>query len=214
MRRTQKVNRIKQAVGWGGTLLLFFLISACGSIGGSGQCGGAEDSGSCVRVESIIPAYLGGNTSNVDAAMNVCSVDPSTGVATVEVFTDHSAAIQVSNSSLPGAPANTTRIITLRDYSVEYSINRCPAGSVCPALTLLTVAPGQTTVIPANGSTTFSLPFVPLATKDEYVRLGGSLATYPSYTALYTITGTDSFNKSVSIQGAAEFTIGDFSNCP
>jgi len=207
------VNRIKRAAGWGGTLLLLFLISACGSVGGSGQCGGAEDSGSCVRVESITPAYRGANTSNVDAVMDVCAVDATTGAQTLEAFSDHSAAIQVSNDSLPGAPSNTTRIVTLRDYSIEYSINRCPAGSVCPALTLLTVAPGQTTVIPANGSVTFTLPFVPLATKDEYVRLGGSLGTFPSYTALYTITGTDSFNKSISIQGAAEFTIGDFNNC-
>lgn len=206
------MNRIKRAAGWGGTLLLLLLISACGEVGGSGQCGGAEDSGSCVRIESIIPSYLGANTSNVDAAQDAC-VDSTGAVTGIESFTDHGAAILVSNSSLPGAPANTTRIVTLRDYSVEYSINRCPAGSVCPALTLLTVAPGQTTVIPANGSVSFTLPFVPLATKDEYVRLGGSLGTFPSYTALYTITGTDAFNKSVSIQGAAEFTIGDFNNC-
>jgi hypothetical protein len=81
-------------------------------------------------------------------------------------------------------------------------------------LDTLTVAPGQTVTIPPISSVTVTLPFVSLAKKSEYVSKGGSLLAYPSYTATYTITGTDSFHNSVSVQGSAQFTIGAFDNCP
>src|SRR3569832_2455269 len=96
-----KVNGIKRAAGWGGTLFLLLLISACGDVGGSGQCGGVQDSGSCVRVENIIPTYKGANSSNVDTVLKTYTNDPETNTPlTFEIFTDHSAIVTVTNVPL------------------------------------------------------------------------------------------------------------------
>jgi len=207
-----KVNGIKRAAGWGGTLFLLLLISACGDVGGSGQCGGVQDSGSCVRVENIIPTYKGANSSNVDTVLNACTFDPVTGAPlTFEIFTDHSAIVTVTNVPLPGAPLDSPLPVTLLDYSISYSVNRCPAGATCPALTPLVAS--QSTLVLPNISTSFTLPFVPLSTKQEFVSLGGTVNSFPSYTATYVITGTNASKKPISIQGEAEFTIGNYDTC-
>jgi len=206
------VNRFKRATGWVGTLLLLLLISACGDVGGSGQCGGVQDSGSCVRIENIVPTYKSTPTSNVDAVLSACSVDPVTGAPlTFEIFTDHEATLTVTNVPMPGAPLTSPEPVTLLDYSITYSVNRCPVGATCPALTPLVAS--QTTLVLPNISTSFQLPFVPLSTKQEYVSLGGSVNSFPSYTATYVITGTNASKKPISIQGEAEFTIGDYNTC-
>ena len=185
-----------------------------GGIGGSGQCGGASDANSCVQINAIQPVYLGQTTSNVDALQRNCATATST-TPTPEPFTDHNAMVTISNEPLPGvgpgATASTT--VTLQDFSIRYTLNACPAGATCPGLDTLTGAPGPTRVIPPGGSVTITLPFVSLATKSEYVSKGGSLLVPPSYSATYTITGTDLFHNSVSVRGSAQFTIGDFDNC-
>jgi len=187
-----------------------------GSIGGSGQCGGASDANACVQIDTIQPVYLGQTTSNVDALRDNCATATST-TSTPEPFTDHNATITITNAPLPGVgpgvgpTAETT--VTLQDFSIRYTLNACPAGATCPALDTLAAAPVSTVTIPARGSVTITLPFVPLAKKFEYA-IVGSLSAFPSYTATYTITGTDTFHNTVSVRGSAQFTIGDFDNCP
>jgi len=192
-----------------------------GGIGGSGQCGGASDADVCVQINAIEPVYLGQTTSNVDALRDNCATATST-TPTPEPFTDHSAMVTISNAPLPGIGPGTTAstTVTLQDFSIRYTLNACPAGATCPALDTLAAAPVSTVTIPARGSVTITLPFVPLAKKFEYVSKGGSLGVpsgpnpvYPSYTATYTITGTDLFHNSVSVRGSAPFTIGDFDHC-
>jgi hypothetical protein len=195
---------------WGG-IGLVLVVTACGDIGGSGQCGGVESSGTCVQIESITPTYQGSSTSNVDAVQDVC--DATTTPVTVEAFTDHGADITISNTYLPGVDTSLSMPVTLQNYSISYSVNNCPAGATCPALDTLTVAPGQTVTIPANSSVKATFPLVQLQKKAEYVSKGGSLFSYPSYTAHYIITGTDLFNHSISVEGFTEFTIGDYDNC-
>ena len=178
-----------------------------GSVGGSSQCGGSNDSDACVRVVTVEPTYLDQTSSNVDVVQVTCPDN------TPEPFTDHAATVTLSNAPLPGVGPSADTSVTLRDFSVRYSLNACPPGATCPALDTLTVAPGQTVTIPPNSSATVTLPLVSLAKKFEYVSNAGSLSAYPSYTATYTITGTDSFHNSVSAQGSAQFTIGAFDNC-
>ena len=188
-----------------------------GSIGGSGQCGGASDANACVQIDTIQPVYLGQTTLNVDALRDICTPATSTAPAVLEPFTDHNATITITNAPLPGVgpgvgpTAETT--VTLQDFSIRYTLNACPAGATCPALDTLAAAPVSTVTIPARGSVTITLPFVSLATKSEYVSKGGSLLVPPSYSATYTITGTDLFHNSVSVRGSAPFTIGDFDHC-
>jgi hypothetical protein len=196
------------------SLTLGLLGCDSGSIGGSGQCGGASDADVCVQINAIEPVYLGQTTSNVDALQDICSAATST-TSTLEPFTDHSARVTISNEPLPGVGpgANASTTVTLQDFSIRYTLNACPAGATCPALDTLTVAAGSiVTILPGN-SAIITLPFVPLAKKFEYVSKGGSLLAFPSYSANYTITGTDLFHNDVSVRGSAQFTIGDFDNC-
>jgi hypothetical protein len=184
------------------------VLGCSGDIGGSGQCGGSNDSDACVRIVTIEPVYLDldKTTSDVDVVRGACpSGDP-------EPFTDHNAKVTLSNSPLQGVGPIADTSVTLGDLSIRYSLNACPAGATCPTLDTLTLA--QTVTIPPNSSVTVTLPFVSLAKKFEYVSKGGSLLAFPSYTATYTITGTDSFHNSVSVRGSAQFTIGNFDSCP
>jgi hypothetical protein len=74
----------------------------------------------------------------------------------------------------------------------------------------------ESIVIPAGQTVTVTLPFVPLSTKQEYVRAGGELGNAPpSYSATYTFTAqTIGVNDTFTVQGSAQFTITDFNNCP
>jgi hypothetical protein len=192
------------------SLTLGLLGCDSGGIGGSGQCGGASDADACVQINTIEPVYLGQTTSNVDVLRDRCT---SGQTSTDEPFTDHNATVTISNTPLPGVGPTGSTSVTLQDFSIRYTLNACPAGATCPALDTLTVAPGLTVTIPPRNSVTITLPFVSLATKFEYASKGGSLLAYPSYSATYTITGTDAFHNSVSVRGSAQFTIGDFNNC-
>ena len=165
-------KKTKNWLQWGFFVLLFVAFTACGDIGGSGQCGGGSETGTCLRIENISPGdEKNKNSSNVDAFFSVC-----TATSTLEVMTDHVAEITVSNRRIPGSIIVLSDVsdITLRDYTITYSNNDCPVGVVaCPDLGTLRVAPGQTQIVKADQTITFTLPFVPLRIKQDYVRSGG-----------------------------------------
>ena len=195
------------------------LLGCDSGIGGSGQCGGANDSDACVRIDKIEPVSVGQTSSNVDVIRDICTPDnPTTPTdeTVLEPFADHNAIVTISNAPLPVVgPVAVDVSVTLQDFSISYTLNSCPAtSSGCPSLDTLRVVPGQTVTIPPRSSVAITLPFVPLAKKLEYLSRGGGRDAYPSYTATYSISGTDAFNNSVSVQGAAQFTIGNFDLCP
>jgi len=211
-------------------ILFLLLVTACGDIGtligdlaggdvgGSGQCGGAGETGGCIRIESIVPEFDGKNTSNVDSVQDTCNLfemrTATTPIAPkYEVYKDHSAKLTISNRPLPGVQPTDISDVTLEKYAITYRVNRCPAGGNCPPISELFVAPGETMVIPSNGSITVILPLVPIATRMAYVGLGGTDSHKPSYTATYSFTGTDSFRHPVSVVGSTEFTIGNYDRC-
>ena len=184
------------------------------SLGGSGQCGGSNNSDACLQITQIAPVYLNQASSNVDVVRDICTPATDTTAAVVEPFTDHSATITITNSRLPGVGPAAPTTVTLQDFSISYTLNSCPATSVgCPPLDTLPAVPGQTVTIPSGTSVSITLPFVSLAKKLEYVNRGGSLNAYPSYTATYILAGTDTFNNAVSVRGSAQFTIGNFDYC-
>src|SRR6266849_5753642 len=59
------------------------VLGCSGDIGGSGQCGGSNDSDACVRIVTVEPTYLDQTTSSVDAVQDTC---PS---GTPELLADH-----------------------------------------------------------------------------------------------------------------------------
>jgi hypothetical protein len=193
-----------------GLALLLLFISACGEIGGSGQCGGGEATGSCVRIESITPKYRDKNTSSVDVVQGNCG----TGTSTPEFFAAHNAELVISNRPIPPLKKEDISDVTIQNFSISYVkvLNNCPLGATCPPLISRDLL-GQTVRVPVDGSVTVTLPFFDLASKKEYTDLFGSTSAFPRYNANYRITGTDSNKKSISVEGSAEFEIGNFDNC-
>ncbi|GIX47657.1 MAG: hypothetical protein KatS3mg131_1868 [Candidatus Tectimicrobiota bacterium] len=216
-RQAPLVQGWQQWQGWWAVLAgVLLLLAGCGTPGGE-ACGGAGDFVACLAITSIQPININEEpTSNVDAVRDVCDVDEETGELELEPFGDHNATITFANTTFPGASAGLA--ITIENFAVSYTLNDCPAQATgCPPLTGFTVSPGQTLVVPADGSVEATFPFVPLRVKDEYVAKGGELFSsfLPSYTANYVFTArTDLFQESIRIEGAAEFTIGNFDNCP
>lgn len=193
------------------------LLGCDSGIGGSGQCGGASESDACVRIDKIEAISADQTSSNVDVIRDICTPDnPTTPTdeTVLEPFGDHNAIVTISNAPLPGVGPIADTSVTLQDFSISYSLNSCPASAIgCPPLDTLRAVPGQTVTIAPGSAVAITLPFVPLAKKIEYVRKGGALSGFPSYTAIYIIAGTDAFNNSVSVRGAAQFTIGNFDFC-
>ncbi len=194
---------------------LFLPLLACGDIGGSGQCGGVDVSRACLKIESIAPTYepSGGPTSDVDAYQDTCDPGPP---VVFETITDHDATVTFSNKPVGDAPSNAIPDVTITQYTITYTLNSCPAGMTCPAITPGPVTVFQTFLIPANSTVSVDLKFVDLQMKIDYSNNAVPFPPpflYPSYTATYTFSGTDHFQHGVSATGFTEFTIGDYDNC-
>ncbi len=189
-------------------LISVLALSGCGNeIGGSGQCGGAGDSGACVKLESITPT----DTSNVDAFRTTFDCNADGTADDPEPFTDHNATVSISNTIVPNFPGDILPDVTLTNFRIEYRLNFCPAGFSCP--NLISVDVSETLFIPADGSLTADIKFVDLEKKFEFQGGVSSSSVYPSYSATYTFTGTDIFQNNISVSGSTEFTIGDYDNC-
>jgi hypothetical protein len=187
------------------------LLVSCGEPGGEG-CGGIEDIVSCVSITSITPTNIAGeSTSDVDVVRDICSVDTTTGEATLEPFGAHNATITFSNTAFPGSSGS--QAVTLQSVSVSYRLNTCLSGAVCPPLPGFTQSV-STLVIPESSTVSGTFPFVPINVKEAYVDQGGDTTRFPSYSADYIFTGqTQFFSETITIQGSASFTLGNFDLC-
>ncbi len=214
MRRRQMTQQ-----GLKGLFLIVLILASCSSPsdnGAGGGCGGSEAAITCLNVTGITPTSLTVDTTNVDALQDQCR-DPATGAVTgVEQFGDHNASVTLVNTQFPTSRATDPAFdIGVIGYSVTYKLNLCPAAARgCPPLTGFTS--GASIVIPVGQTVTVTLPFVPISTKNEYVRAGGELGiAAPSYSVTYTFTAqTIGLNDTFTVQGSAQFTITDFNNCP
>jgi len=202
----------------GGLLGIAMLVaSSCGDIGGSGQCGGAESSGICASIVSIVPTDTlnGVTTSDVDATQDPCTATGTgtgTGSATVEKWGEHAAIVTFSANLLPGVTAPpAASFVTFNQYSIVYTAS--PAGTAGPPMASFTGGAPTTITVTTTGTVTVTLTLVSIAQKKAYVAAGGSLTTPSAYTATLTFTGTDEFGKSVSIQGETQFFIGNYATC-
>jgi len=203
--------------------VVFCIVSAVGILFGcetnpDDNCGGLDDIVSCVSVSNIAPSDSNGAAStNVDAVRDICSTD-SSGTPTLEPFTDHNAAITLTNAQF--TTASDSFDVEVHHYSITYTLINCPAAATgCPPLT--GVEGERTFVIPKGGQVTATFPLVPLAVKQEYASEGGEVgasgsgAPFPIYTATYVFTATtEPFSTEIEISGSQDFTIGNFDNCP
>ena len=188
---------------------LLMLLYACGEIGGSGQCGGVEDSGVCVTVVSIEPFDETTDTADVDAfAAEDCDGDLLT--LDPEPLFKHSATVTLSADLIPILTAPPApEFVTFTSYTIDY----IPSDAnliFAPALT--TQVFGTTIRVDIDSTTPTDLELVPIQTKLQYVDLGGD-PRVSIYSVIYTFEGTTQFNKGVVLQGSTTVNIGDFNNC-
>ncbi len=193
------------------------LLWGCGG-GGPGSPGstGTEDTGIIVDA-TVVPNYLGEDTSSVDAVQDICDPGPP---PTYEDFTDHGATLTI-NARLVN-PNTTFRVGTLyvERYTVEYrrsndSIGAPPIESDTRYPTIVITPPtgdGVSTV-----STTVIL--IDLKRKEKYLNdmLSGQytsgMAYINNYTAIYTFYGKNEFGTAFSFKVTVDFQIGNFDHC-
>lgn len=190
-------------------LIFISALLGCGEIGGSGQCGGAETSGVCVRLEEIKPVP---KNAEVDAFQTpICPKS-----LAAEPFGSDNATVSVSALPLitPSKNAAIPRFVTVNEYEIRYTISQGNNCSGCP-VNLTTVSKSFTKGIDTDGtSKSFDLILVDLSTKAEYRNLGGDPKQSVPYTATYVISGTDEFNNGFSVSGFTEFRFRNIDNCP
>jgi len=157
-------------------------------------------------------------SSNVDAFVDVCTRDATTGaVLTVEHLTEQSAEVTFSNTKLPTVPANPGTVdLVITGYSLAYVRNGpCPSPSVaqaCPPLAPLSFR--DTIAVPADSTVTRTLPLVPLSVKQDYARHFDLRVPIPvlSYTAHYVFTARPARvgEETFTVEGDTQFTLGNF----
>lgn len=191
-------------------IALLFLLASCPAPGGEG-CGGVDAFVSCVKITSIQPTSTAGDdSSDVDVVQTPdCDGDPTT--LDAEPFTKHDANITFSNQPFP--TADDALPVTIRGFTVTYSLAICPTGAVCPPLTGFSESVAL--AIPVGGTTGGQFSMVPISVKFEFVNNGGTANAFPTYIANYTFTAeTDFFEDSFTIPGSVSFVLGNFNLCP
>lgn len=192
------------------------VLVGCKGTGGE-ECGGIDTVTSCLTVSSIQPfdGATDSPTADVDVVQDLCPD------FTVEPFTSHRADVTLTNAPFPefigliddgDETTDESLAITIQRIDVTYQLEFCPVGAVCPPLTGFSQA--VTINVPANGSVTQRIEFVPLNVKLEFLDQGGGAFDFPLYNIEYTFSGrTDFFNDAVEITGNAPFVLGNFDNC-
>ena len=198
-------------------LLFFAFLWGCGDSGsGSPGSHGSEDTG-VILDATIVPSYLGNDTSSVDAFQDVCSAGPP---QVLEDFTDHQATVTINATLLNPNTTFQPGILYVEKYTVAYfrstdSIGSPPIESDTRFVTIVINPPagaGVTTV-------TDTVEFLDLTRKDQYAadmlsgRFTSGLAFLNNYTAVYTFEGKNQFDELFSFRVQKDFQIGNFDNC-
>ena len=183
------------------------VLTACASHGGEG-CGGVEDLVSCVTITEIQPtATAGGDTSDVDVIQDDCN--PGAGVDP-ELFTKTDALITFVNQTHPSAAGSLD--VTLERMRVTYNVNNCPPSAFCPPLPAIDEPVSLD--IPEDSTVEDTFDLVPISTKQDFVRLGGSADAFPTYTANYAFRArTQFFQDTFTIEGSVSIVLGHFLVC-
>jgi hypothetical protein len=187
------------------------VVTLTGCFDASTRCGEATPSGACLSVLSVVPTVNGVSTSNVDVVQGKCG-DPSEPLKqTWEPFTDHDVVFTLSNDGPVNYhdPADLAPAVVINGFKAEFRLNQACNG--CVGLPPLE-GDGPTTTVRGGREASFSLPMMPLRSKQAFVDTGGDESQYPSYSVTYTLDGTDP-TGAFKIKASTNFTVGNFNNC-
>lgn len=187
-------------------------LSVTGCLNVAERCGDATPKGACLSVVSVVPTTNGEPTSNVDVVQGKCGDPSEPDKQTPEPFRDHDVAFTFKNDGPLSIhdPAEYAPAVVVKRFEVSFQLNTACGGG-CPQLDSLHGL-GPTVTALGGSEVTFSLPLMPIRSKDEFLDKGGDADFFPSYSASYKIHVADP-DDDVVIEGAATFTIGNFDFC-
>ncbi len=198
-------------------------LVSCGSgdeSGGGGACGGADETGICLFVASLVPFDVD-EGPDVDVFQNICVVAVPPALNTVEDFVIARAVPTFGASNIGPQLTSATQII-ITGYTISYTAIPPPVPLppalpfIAPAITSVTFT-GNVATVPVNGAATRSVDLFTFDQKDIYVldsvALNGVLPASITYSARYTFFGETDIGEPVSVTASTFFDLADFDNC-
>jgi len=198
-------------------------LVSCGSgdeSGGGGACDGADETGICLFVASLVPFDVD-EGPDVDVFQNICVVAVPPALNTVEDFVIARAVPTFGASNIGPQLTSATQII-ITGYTISYAAIPPPtplAGGAffAPAISAVQFT-GNTATIPVGGTATASVDLFTFDQKEIY-RLdamllnAGALPDSITYSARYTFFGETDIGEPVSVTASTFFDLADFDNC-
>ena len=191
-------------------------LVSCGSgdeSGGGGACGGADETGICLFVASLVPFDVD-EGPDVDVFQNICVVAVPPALDTVEDFVIARAVPTFGASNIGPQLTSATQII-ITGYTISYAAIPPPA-FFAPAIASVTFT-GNTATIPVGGTATANVDLFTFDQKEIYrlaaIALNGVLPDSITYSARYTFFGETDIGEPVSVTASTFFDLADFDNC-
>ncbi len=185
-------------------------LVSCGSgdeSDGGGACGGADETGICLFVESIVVSDVD-EGPDVDVFQNPDCVGTATPPLVAEDFVIARTAVTFGASQIGLQPPSASLII-VTGYTITYA-------AIPPALPVMAppIPPvaftGNTATIPVNGTATANVDLFNFAQKAAWNALTNGNVTY---SATYTFLGETDIGESVSVTVSTLFDLANFNNC-
>jgi len=187
-------------------------LASCGSgdesDGGGGACGGADETGICLFVESIVVSDVD-EGPDVDVFQNPDCVGTATPPLIAEDFVIARTAVTFGASQIGLQPPSASLIIV-----TGYTITYAATPPVFPPVVAPPITPvqftGNTATIPVNGTATANVDLFNFAQKAAWNAVTTGNVTY---SATYTFLGKTDIGESVSVTVSTLFDLANFNNC-
>ena len=198
-------------------------LVSCGSgddSGGGGACGGADETGICLFVATLVPFDVD-EGPDVDVVQNMNCTGAMMAPFVVEDFVIARAQPTFGASQIGPQLTSATQII-ITGYTISYAAIPPPVPLppplpfIAPAITSVTFT-GNVTTIPVNGTATANVDLFTFDQKAVYlldaIALNGVLPASITYSARYTFFGETDIGEPVSVMASTFFDLANFNNC-
>jgi hypothetical protein len=191
-------------------------LVSCGSgdeSGGGGACGGADETGICLFVASLVPFDVD-EGPDLDVVQDICTPAVPPALAVFEDFVIARAEPTFGASQIGPLLTSATQII-ITGYTISYAAIPPPA-FFAPPITAVQFT-GNVTTIPVNGTATANVDLLTFDQKEIYrlaaIALNGVLPDSITYSATYTFFGETDIGEPVSVTASTFFDLANFNNC-
>ena len=185
-------------------------LVSCGSgdeSDGGGACGGADETGVCLFVTSILVSDVNPGP-DVDVFQNPNCTGAASAPFVVEDFVIARTEVTFGASQIGLQPPSASLII-VTGYTITYAAIPPAFPVVAPAIPPVAFT-GNTATIPVNGTATANVDLFNFAQKAAWNALTNGNVTY---SATYTFFGESDIDESVSVTVSTLFDLANFNNC-